>query len=614
MSYQSRLLFFPAGFPDESLFSLIARYHRLSGNYDARDTLHDLFNKHTHVVTSHLPSQLDVLVSVLPYALKLTAQDIIDRHTIFPYFRPFLTERQVALSLIAMRGNSGTGLKTLMGLIASQMGGGNCYRYCEQCAEFDIRVFGQAYWHRIHQLPAVQVCVEHNALLVELEASWVAQHRHSLFLPMETDVICHSRRAAISEQQKVRMLSLSVLSQQVLESGLVPIPAVTLRSTYCALASDLGLTQASGRIRITEFARRIQQETQSLSTRGALRSLQSGDAGWALSLLRKTRTSTHPLKHLVLLQCLNGSFEHLKMGSAGVRKNGALSTTHSPPTDVLDSGLTHSLREMLVESKYSLRRCAQLLNKSVTTLRVEAGRLGITIAKRPKKLYGATMAVLQEALQSTTPLNTLSKRHQISTVSLYRLLRMYPKVAEARKQRIFEHERSRRRKRFSLGYRNNLARSLPDYTWLYRHDKHWLNQAIDAVNHRTSPNSPRIDWEKRDHQFAEAVRLQSKVLYAQEKPVRVSKSSLGRTIGILSTLEKHLAKLPLTAAALETCVETTEQFQCRRIHWAIRQILAQQDSVPIWQLARKAGLKSPFSKEVLVLLASLDASGVVNEL
>lgn len=53
-----RLPFFPVLLPDESLHSLISRYHRLSGNPEERHTLHDAFGTHLLVATANLPSHL----------------------------------------------------------------------------------------------------------------------------------------------------------------------------------------------------------------------------------------------------------------------------------------------------------------------------------------------------------------------------------------------------------------------------------------------------------------------------------------------------------------------------------------------------------------------------
>ncbi|WP_423680476.1 TnsD family Tn7-like transposition protein [Undibacterium sp. WLHG33] len=605
---QSRLTFFPTGFADETLFSLIARYHRLSGNIDDRDSLHELFGKHTHVVTSHLPTHLDALASVLPQGLDITVNDLIERHTVFPYFRPFLTERQVVFGLAAMRGNSGAGLKTMMGMVASQVGGHNSYRYCLSCADADVENGGQAYWHRNHQLPAVLVCPIHGTVLKSLEASWVAQHRHRLFLPSDSEVVKNSKQGVFSDKETLSLLSLSRLSQKLLESELTPISATQIQQVYRDLAANFGAISANGRLRISEFSARILQELENIPKREELiplLDLPETPPAWTLKLMRKRRCSIHPLKHLLLLQALNGKFEHLANWSSRPFQCIEKVDEQSVSIVSLESKLSQSLHIMLIQKNYSLRHCAQHLGLSVTTLRVEAERLGFSVDKRPQKLNDATVAVLLIALESTSLLEDIAKKYECSTVSLYRLLRMHPDVAIKRRYLIFDYERNVRRNRFSVGHTRAHARDLPDYIWLYRHDRLWLLQAIGNPPQKSNVRNSRINWAERDAVLAEAVSRHSQMLYALEKPVRITKSSIGRSIGNLAAMEKHLAKLPFTAATLNSQIETIEQFQCRRLQWAKLQLSARQEYVRRWQLIRLAGLKPPFSKVVAWLLDSI---------
>lgn len=75
-------------------------------------------------------------------------------------------------------------------------------------------------------------------------------------------------------------------------------------------------------------------------------------------------------------------------------------------------------------------------------------------------------------------------------------------------------------------------------------------------------------------------------------------------MGRLAVLEKQLIKLPLTAVALAECVETTAQFQCRRLSWAAREMYLQ-GFPPSWQLMHMARLRPPLAKEVERLLNRL---------
>ncbi len=82
------------------------------------------------------------------------------------------------------------------------------------------------------------------------------------------------------------------------------------------------------------------------------------------------------------------------------------------------------------------------------------------------------------------------------------------------------------------------------------------------------------------------------------KPVRITVSKIGTTIGLKALLEKHLDKLPQTKAYLESVTETVEEFQIRRIEWAIRELDRRGEEKKDWKILRLAGLrrwpKSPY--------------------
>ena len=40
-------------------------------------------------------------------------------------------------------------------------------KFCPACFENDISRYGEAYWHRTHQIPGILVCLEHKTLLHE---------------------------------------------------------------------------------------------------------------------------------------------------------------------------------------------------------------------------------------------------------------------------------------------------------------------------------------------------------------------------------------------------------------------------------------------------------------
>lgn len=61
-------------------------------------------------------------------------------------------------------------------------GEGDLYlKYCPICADDDRRQYGEAYWHRVHQIRNMQICTKHNCRLVN--SAVVAKSEQTFHLP-----------------------------------------------------------------------------------------------------------------------------------------------------------------------------------------------------------------------------------------------------------------------------------------------------------------------------------------------------------------------------------------------------------------------------------------------
>lgn len=128
------------------------------------------------------------------------------------------------------------------------------------------------------------------------------------------------------------------------------------------------------------------------------------------------------------------------------------------------------------------------------------------------------------------------------------------------------------------------------YTWLYRHDKAWLQMHL-PLGERVLPR-PRVDWAERDKELAGKIRIAATALkQADSHLIQVTVAALGRAIGQLALLQQHLEKLPLTAQALIEVCETREAFALRRLQWAVNAYRQESQCPKRWELIRRAGLE-----------------------
>jgi hypothetical protein len=127
------------------------------------------------------------------------------------------------------------------------------------------------------------------------------------------------------------------------------------------------------------------------------------------------------------------------------------------------------------------------------------------------------------------------------------------------------------------------------YTWLYRHDKKWLDENSPKKKVGIRKGSL-IDWNKRDEECLKLVVEQVKsIRESREKPERVTVGLIGRKTKKLTLLQKHLDRMPKTKSYLTKNIEAIEDIQIRRIKWAVKK-LSEVGIVSEWEVVRLAGI------------------------
>lgn len=142
-----KLNFFPASFPDETLYSRISRYHILTGDRRHDTTFHTLFGRVNSLDFTELaPPSLSVLASLLPGDPMVQLGNLLVENTFVPFAVPVVRQ-------------------SIEEFIGTEFGDS---RACLLCLAEDEATVGVPYLHRSHQLPAVTACWKHGAKLVDV--------------------------------------------------------------------------------------------------------------------------------------------------------------------------------------------------------------------------------------------------------------------------------------------------------------------------------------------------------------------------------------------------------------------------------------------------------------
>lgn len=142
-----KLPFFPASFPDETLFSRVSRYHLLTGERKDDTTFKALFEQPGNNVdfTELAPPSLTVLASLLPGDPMVQLGKILGENTFVPFAVPVIQS-------------------SVEEFIGAECGESNA---CVLCLAEDWELVGVSYLRRSHQLPAVTACWQHGAKLID---------------------------------------------------------------------------------------------------------------------------------------------------------------------------------------------------------------------------------------------------------------------------------------------------------------------------------------------------------------------------------------------------------------------------------------------------------------
>ncbi|MCD8502295.1 MAG: hypothetical protein LRY71_12315 [Bacillaceae bacterium] len=190
------------------------------------------------------------------------------------------------------------------------------------------------------------------------------------------------------------------------------------------------------------------------------------------------------------------------------------------------------------------------------------------------KMLGVDSKTVKKYLSSEIKIKRLSKNAIPSMLLIYRKqllkgMRQYPSYSRTQIRKCFPKE----------------------YMYLYRRDKEWLFEQLPIIQEKKN-NQEIVDWASRDREYCFKVEKLYKELIELDKPVRITISIIGKRLGILSNLEKHLDKLPQTKKLLSETTESTQQFQIRRCCKIIDQILQRQEPVVLWKVQRIGAVKS----------------------
>ena len=595
--------------PDELLYSVWARYSDQAQYPNQADVVQELFGKRSYSALVDWSCSLEYLVNQLSIDHSYTTDTLINGHTLFPFYAPFLPQERRQLLREQMITGNGTAFYNRMGMTASRIPRCQWLRYCPLCVESDREQFGETYWHRLHRAPGVEVCPVHDTFLENSVP--VSQTGLRSFISAERAIHLVDPRSSIDFPMHGVLKDIAEIVFDLLNHSYSSPGNTFFREQYLAILDQNGFTTIKNAMRVVEFLKAFTDHysPECLSLLHCqLSNTRHIEAEWPARLLYGHK-SQHPLHHILVTRLL------------GVTLETFLSTPLQPsqpfgngPWPCLNPVCLH-YRQLCI-ANYSIREKSKKGHPvgifgctcGFTYSRVGPDKSPEDIFRRDripwygplwqKKLYElwSDPYISKEniARHLGVDFNTMTRQVRELALPPRPLLReasiqkskVIKDTAEYRKEWLEILEENPNEGITTLTHQVKQARAI--YNWLYKHDQEWLlshrpvkkipqevlkeNKEQIRIAFRSSDN-PTKKVERREYDLAIAESIRStayQIMHVPGEPRRVTRIQIEKATPIIPWLVRRPDDYPLTTQALREAIETRESFALRRICWTLQ--------------------------------------------
>jgi transposase-like protein len=621
--------FFPTPYPDELLYSVCARYAARMGYPSAATVAVQLFGSRNVVSIVDLPNRLAHIAERFSDSNQVTPDSLINLHTLLPFFAPFIPVDRLHKVRQAMKEASKGRVHSLIGMMAIRLPALKMLRFCPKCVESDRTSYGECYWHRIHQVSGVDICAHHFCLLQDSKASAQRKSTHYAYTAAEDVVGKIPLNVVIVEDLHLRYLAHQ--TYQLLNTT-IQLNLETLIKRYRERLQTRGfLTSARSLRRHDLHAEFISFYTPELLSQLYCHPLDVKET-WLSRIVRSAVEFQHPVCHLLTMRFLDIDVDVVERTAVGDLR---------PPFGIepwpcLNSVCPNFLQQTIQHCQIKYSRYTEGRPIGLFTCPICGFAYSRTGPDTDEKDYFRIGKIhsfgsiweqhLIQALNQNNSLRSISRLLGVDVKTVKRHIQRLTSVplddsipaalSLDTNQEEYLNIRSRHRGIWlearatfpSSGISELRRRANKTFTWLYRHDRDWLDSNKPGLVDR-SPGNSRLDWAARDEQLSQAIdTVVEKLLSHSGSSQRLTITAIGRAMGQLALFQKHLTKLPKTRQKIALVIEDQEAWALRRVRQTVEDLKEEQSTFKLWEIVRLAGLGrlSPnwIEEHVLKYLAS----------
>lgn len=616
----------PVPYDDELLYSIKARFNIYSGNNNITETVNELFKKRKVTAIYDLPCNLSDLVNNMPSSWKYSVEKLINDYTLYPYYRPFWGKKRANDICNLMHENTDQRIHIIAGIHSSKIEQCKYLKFCKKCVGEELIQYGEAYWHRLFQVPGVLVCPIHKEVLQNSKIR--TYELNCQYYYAATIDNCNDNLNGLIYNTFVfeKLVRLANDIKWIMEKNLPSNEPEDLRKRYLFILQEQGLVTRKGRVdqnRILErFINYYGEEF--LSALSVLPDI-NNEHNWVSLIFRKYDIDPQPLKHILIIIFLTDSIQKFFSTEYESKPFG------DGPYPCLNAAANHFRKPVIADVVVEYSRNRNVLGTFSCSCGFRYARLGpdkedsdrfkYTTIKEYGEVWKNKLCELIEvrslhlrevARELRVDLKTIRKyvdKYNLNTN--YKYAEFEAKTisnSEDNIQQNFNYENLRRAYRLKWktllqnnpGINKTKLKEIDKQTfyWLNYHDKEWLiqNSPYVKINNRSFS---KVDWETRDLQIKCNIESLIKSFEAKdERPKWISKDMIGKTLGMQYLLRNNLEKLPLTREYINKVCESRDEYKIKRIKWAITRLKAIDGELKIWKIKQLAGVLSRQSQYI----------------
>lgn len=479
----------PAALEDETIYSWCARFHRLNGAVNARNTSRMLFGHASAGLRHDFPFHLGEFYQRIRGCLG-DVDTLLQKRSLLGFHTPFLSKSEAIEIRRHLLAGENAKAREMLGFSRAKTGDLAPLKFCPQCISEQYQRVGFTWWKITQQLPTSYVCPEHNERLRVVTSF---QHRGALLhyiMPDSSLSPSYGNGRQFQLNTRSQMTRLYEWGAILYGNTQLELVDTILRYCYLLRARDRGWIASDGTLRMQLLRDAFlgwYGNTLEVFDTEFLGDISGVNGGFLSLLLRQMPGRRHPLKHILLMNFLFDTSSDLLHEYQRVRglyfQDGGVSVLK----------LLQNKRELLlhmVGDGLSVNKAAIAVGLPVTTaIRYLNKQSAVELERRPHIVGTDKEKVLCALLCQGVSRKEIAATVGVRLGYIKDYLAIRPELKRQWLEAYSYRQRNCYRERFLACLKTypdlpiKAIRRLPGngFQWLYKNDRYWLEGVLPAI-------------------------------------------------------------------------------------------------------------------------------------